>query len=90
MGRRIEQLKAANRVILEVFSSGLLYDGLEYFLQELRYEVYQALGLKVTVYSEDSPYLSRPRGRMEHELWVTWGLVWLTREIEDYNVAAAA
>lgn len=52
---RIEQLKATKRAMLEVFSSGLLYDGLEYFSQELRHEVYQALGLNVTVYSEESP-----------------------------------
>ncbi len=87
---RISQLKATKAAMLEVFSSGLLYDGLEYFSQELRHEVYQALGLKVTVYSEDSPYPSRPQGRIEHELWVTPGIVRLTREIEDYNEEVAA
>lgn len=86
---RIEQLKPTKRAILEVFLSGLLYDGLEYFSQELRHEVYQALGLKVTVYSEDSPYPSRPKGRIEHELWVTPGLVRLTRELEDYHQEVA-
>lgn len=86
---RIEQLRATKQAMLEVFASGLLYDGLEYFSEELRHAVYQAMGLKVTVYSEDSPYPSRPRGRIEHELWVTPRLVRLTREIQDYNQEVA-
>jgi hypothetical protein len=46
---RLEDLNRTKRTILASYADGIHYDGLLHFTPEMRYQIYDALGLRVTV-----------------------------------------
>jgi site-specific DNA recombinase len=77
---RVEELRATKKAMLEAYTAGIAYDGIYSFPAEMRHEIYQALGLKVTV-DEDS---------LTYELDINANVVRLTREVESYAAEVEA
>ncbi|MBA3473532.1 MAG: hypothetical protein H0T57_09960 [Rubrobacter sp.] len=72
---RVEELQATKRAMLDAYTSGIMYDGIHSFPAEMKHEIYQTLGLKVTVPIE---------GPLGYELNISANVVRLTREVESY------
>ncbi len=72
---RIEDLKRTKRTILASYADGILYDGLMHFSPEMRHQIYDALGLRVTVETD---------GTLTVDYHVDANVLRLTREVEQY------
>jgi hypothetical protein len=71
----VEDLKRTKRVILAAYADGILYDGLLHFSPEIRHQIYDALGVRVTVEKD---------GTLTVDYDVTANAIRLTREVEEY------
>jgi site-specific DNA recombinase len=72
---RLEELRATKRGILGAYAHGILYDGIRYFDSKMRHDIYDALGLRVTVEID---------GTLTVDYHVDANVIRLTREVEEY------
>jgi hypothetical protein len=72
--KRIDQLRAQKRFVLETFGLGLKL-GLVYFPPQMRRAIYEMLQLKITVSDDDSVYID---GNLDANV------MRLTQDIEEY------
>ncbi len=72
---RVEELKATKRTLLALYANGILYDGLLHFSPEMRHQIYEALGLRVTVETD---------GTLTIDYRVDANVLRLTKEAETY------
>ncbi len=72
---RVNELQATKRAILSAYANGILYDGIRYFTPQMRHDIYDALGLRVTVQTD---------GTLSVDYHVDANVIRLTREVEEY------
>jgi DNA invertase Pin-like site-specific DNA recombinase len=72
---RLNQLQATRRAILASYADGILYDGIRWLTPELRHEIYDALGLRVTVGTD---------GTLTIDYHVDANVIKFSRAVEEY------
>jgi site-specific DNA recombinase len=72
--RRVDELRAAKRAILEAYGKGLL-EGIEWFPPELRRQIYDVLNVKVTALNNET---------LRVDLNVDANVIRYSRDLEDY------
>ncbi len=72
--RRVHELKAGRKALLEAYGKGLL-QGIEFFPPQVRRRIYELMGLQVTVLKD---------GRLRVAANVDARIVRLTRSVEDF------
>jgi len=78
---KLEDLKRTKRTILASYADGILYDGLMHFAPEMRRQIYDALGLRVTV--ETDPQDPK-RAMLTVDYRVDANVLRLTKVVEQY------
>ena len=73
---RLNQLQTTRRAILASYADGILYDGIRWYSPQIRHEIYDALGLRVTVGTD---------GTLTLDYHVDANVIRLTRAVEEYE-----